>query len=71
MATASPRRCSPATGDRVPRAFEEALDHDARRSFDGLSYSKKRRIVLSVDGAKTSVTRQRRIAKAIGELRED
>lgn len=55
----------------MPPDFEEALDHDARRFFDGLSYSKKRRIVLSVDGAKTAETRQRRIVKAIGELRED
>lgn len=56
----------------MPPDFEEALDRDAdaRRSFDGLSYSKKRRIVLSVDGAKTAEARQRRIAKAIGELRE-
>lgn len=71
MAAASLRSRGPATGDRVPPDFEEALDHDARRFFDGLSYSKKHRIVLSVDGAKTAETRQRRIAKAIGELRED
>ena len=52
--------------------FAEALERDeeARRFFDGLSYSQKRRHVLSIEGAKTSETRQRRIAKAIGELRE-
>ena len=56
----------------LPPDFKEALDRDAdvRRFFDGLSYSKKRRIVLSVDGAKSAETRQRRIALAIGELRE-
>jgi hypothetical protein len=56
----------------VPPDFAEALDRDveARRSFDRLSYSQKQRHVLSIEGAKTSETRQRRIAKAIGELRE-
>ena len=56
----------------VPPDFAEALDRDeaARRSFDGLSYSQKQRHVLSIEGAKTSETRQRRIAKAVGTLRE-
>lgn len=56
----------------VPPDFAEALDRDedAKRSFDGLSYSQKRRHVLSIEGAKTSETRQRRIAKAVGELQE-
>jgi Bacteriocin-protection, YdeI or OmpD-Associated/Domain of unknown function (DUF1905) len=56
----------------VPPDFAEALDRDeeARRSFDGLSYSQRQRHVLSIEGAKTSETRQRRIAKAVGELRE-
>ena len=56
----------------VPPNFAEALDRDedAKRSFDGLSYSQKRRHVLSIEGAKTSETRQRRIAKAVGELQE-
>jgi bacteriocin resistance YdeI/OmpD-like protein/uncharacterized protein DUF1905 len=56
----------------VPPDFAEALDQDedAKRSFDGLSYSQKRRHVLSIEGAKTSETRQRRIAKAVGELQE-
>jgi bacteriocin resistance YdeI/OmpD-like protein/uncharacterized protein DUF1905 len=52
--------------------FAEALDRDeqARRFFDGLSYSQKQRHVLSIEGAKTAETRQRRIAKAVGTLRE-
>jgi len=40
----------------------------AQRAFDALSYSNRRRYVLSVDGAKSAETRQRRIAKAVEEL---
>jgi hypothetical protein len=63
------------TGPRevtVPRDFMDALgrDTDARRFFDGLSYSNKLRHVLAIDGAKTAETRQRRIAKALSLLRE-
>jgi hypothetical protein len=56
----------------VPPDFAEALDRDAdtRRFFEGLSYSKKQQFVLPVEQAKTAETRQRRIAKAIGVLRE-
>ncbi|MGD9894428.1 MAG: YdeI/OmpD-associated family protein [Dehalococcoidia bacterium] len=56
----------------VPADFADALDGDAdaRQFFDGLSYSNKRRIVLSIEDAKTPDTRQRRIDKAIGNLRE-
>ena len=55
----------------VPPDFAAALDRDAdaRRSFDSLSYSNKRRHVLSIEEAKTDETRQRRIAKAIDTLR--
>ena len=55
----------------VPPDFAEALGRSAKaqRFFDGLSYSNKRRIVLSIEGAKTPETRQRRIAKAIDDLR--
>jgi bifunctional DNA-binding transcriptional regulator/antitoxin component of YhaV-PrlF toxin-antitoxin module len=54
----------------VPADFTEALDHDAeaRRQFNELSYSNKRRYVLSIEDAKTAETRQRRIAKAVSEL---
>ena len=56
----------------VPPDFMEALDRDAdaRRFFDGLSYSNKQRVVLSIEGAKTAETRLRRIAKAMSDLRE-
>ncbi len=49
-----------------------ALDADpaARSFFDTLSYSNRRRLVLSVEDAKTPETRQRRIAKAVDALRE-
>ncbi len=55
----------------VPPDFAAALDRDAdaRRHFDGLSYSNQSRHVLSVAGAKTAETRQRRINKAIETLR--
>jgi hypothetical protein len=55
----------------VPPDFREALDRevDAGRQFEGLSYSNKRRYVISIEDAKTAETRQRRIAKAVSELR--
>ncbi|HEY8601198.1 MAG TPA: YdeI/OmpD-associated family protein [Thermomicrobiales bacterium] len=55
----------------VPPDFAAALDDDAvaRQHFEQLSYSNKRRHVLSVEDAKTPETRQRRIAKAIETLR--
>jgi len=56
----------------VPPDFAEALDRDAdaRRHFDGMSYSNQRRYVLGIEEAKSAETRQRRIARAVGELRE-
>ncbi|GHO79420.1 hypothetical protein KSD_71910 [Ktedonobacter sp. SOSP1-85] len=56
----------------IPLDFKEALDvhADAGRIFDGLSKSAKQRIIFSIEGAKTAETRQRRITKAISELRE-
>ena len=55
----------------VPADLGAALDGDAdaHRTFDGLSYSRKRWFVLSVEGAKTPETRQRRIDKAMDALR--
>lgn len=51
----------------VPADLAAALDAEpeARRYFDGLSYGNKSRHVLSVQGAKTDETRQRRIAKSV------
>jgi len=56
----------------VPADFRDALDRDpdAKRVFDGLSYSNKRRHVLSIEEAKSADTRQRRIVKAISTLRD-
>jgi hypothetical protein len=56
----------------VPGDFAEVLagDPDARRFFDGLSYSQKQWFVTGIEDAKTAETRQRRIAKAIERLRE-
>ena len=57
----------------VPPDFAKALDRDkaAKEFFSQLSYSNKLRHVLSIEGAKTAETRQRRITKAISMLRED
>lgn len=56
----------------VPPDFAVALDAepDARRFFDSLSYSNKRRFTLSIEDAKTPETRQRRIEKSVATLRE-
>ena len=57
----------------VPADFEQALaaDPEARRAFEALSYSNRRQHVLSIEGAKTVETRQRRVDKAIAKLRQD
>jgi hypothetical protein len=56
----------------LPVDFSTTLDGDAeaKRFFETLSYSNKRRIVLGIEDAKTAETRQRRIDKAITSLRE-
>jgi uncharacterized protein YdeI (YjbR/CyaY-like superfamily) len=64
--------------DQVPREvtlppdFAAAIEQDAaaKRFFEGLSYSRKRWHLLTVEGAKTPETRQRRIEKSVGLLRE-
>ena len=54
----------------VPEDLARALgEGSARAEFDRLSYSNQRRIVLSIEGAKTAETRARRIGKAVAELR--
>jgi hypothetical protein len=54
----------------VPPDFALALEQNpgARQAFAALSYSNQRRHLLSIEGAKTDDTRQRRIVKAISEL---
>jgi hypothetical protein len=56
----------------VPPDFAVALhrEADARRFFDGLSYSQKQGFVQSIEEAKKAETRQKRIAKAVDMLRE-
>lgn len=56
----------------VPQDFAEALarDEEAKRCFEGLSYSNKRRFVLPIEDAKTPETRQRRIEKTVSTLHE-
>lgn len=62
---------APRTVD-VPDDFAAALDAEpqARTFFDGLSVSNRKWHVLSVDGAKTDETRQRRIQKSVAMLRD-
>ena len=54
----------------VPPDFAAALRDDAlaAKKFESLSYSHKRQHILSIEGAKTDETRQRRIAKAVAAL---
>jgi hypothetical protein len=54
----------------VPPDLAEALEQDAaaKAKFESLSYSGKRQHVLSIEGAKSAETRQRRILKAIAAL---
>jgi hypothetical protein len=56
----------------LPPDFGRALTRDAaaRRFFEGLSFSNKQRIVISIEAAKTPETRERRIVKAVAMLRE-
>jgi hypothetical protein len=55
----------------VPQDFLDALEADAaaRTFFEGLSYSNKRRFVLSILETKSAETRARRIAKSVETLR--
>jgi hypothetical protein len=56
----------------VPADLAAALDTEpeARRTFDGLSYSNKSWHVLQVEGAKTDETRQRRITRSVDLLKQ-
>jgi hypothetical protein len=54
----------------VPADLAAALDGapEAKRFFEGLSYSRRQRYVLQVEGAKKAETRQRRIADTVTRL---
>lgn len=56
----------------VPADLKKALANDkvAQQAFERLSYSMKRSHVLSIEGAKTPETRQRRIDKTMATLRD-
>lgn len=56
----------------VPEDLLAALEVNAgaKRFFESLSYSNKRRLVLAVQDAKTPETRQRRIDRTIVQLAE-
>ena len=56
----------------VPAGLAAAIELDpiAARSFAALSYSARQRIVISVESARTAGIQQRRIEKAVSELRE-
>lgn len=56
----------------VPPDFDIALNGDpaARATFEALSYSNKRRLVLAIEGAKAAETRARRIARTVADLHE-
>ena len=56
----------------VPADLSRALTREpaAKRFFEGLSFSNKQRIVIAIESAKTAETRERRIAKSVGSLRE-
>jgi hypothetical protein len=56
----------------VPTDFAEALSRDteAGQVFEKLPYSHKQQHVLAIEQAKTAETRQRRIEKAISQLKE-
>src|SRR5712664_515823 len=55
----------------LPPDFAAALARDAKakKFFEGLSYSKKLRLVIPI-GVKDVETRKQRIAKTVGQLRE-
>jgi uncharacterized protein YdeI (YjbR/CyaY-like superfamily) len=55
----------------IPEDLQGALaaDPTAEDTFTSLSYSRRQRIVLAVEAAKTSSTRQRRINNTIEQLR--
>ena len=56
----------------VPGDLADALEADptALRSFEALSYGQQLLFVLSIQGAKQSETRRRRIARTVTILKE-
>ena len=56
----------------LPPDLADALERedDVLRSFERMSYDGQAELVLSVDRARTAQSRRRRIARALGLLRE-
>jgi hypothetical protein len=56
----------------IPPDLAAALARDARakKFFDGLNYSNKRRLVIPIEATKSPETRERRIAKTVEQLRD-
>jgi hypothetical protein len=56
----------------VPVDFAAALERDARakKTYEALSYSNKRRLLTPIDEIKSAETRERRIAKTVAMLSE-
>jgi hypothetical protein len=56
----------------VPADLADRLHSDAaaQQTFDKLSYSNKRRLVIPIEDAKTAETRERRIARTVALLHE-
>lgn len=55
----------------IPAALAEALASDpaAKTAFDALSYTRRKEIARGISEAKQDATRERRLAKALEELR--
>jgi uncharacterized protein YdeI (YjbR/CyaY-like superfamily) len=56
----------------IPHDFSNELDRneEAKRYFKGLSFTNQKKFVTSIEEAKTTETRQRRLAKAMSLLIE-
>jgi hypothetical protein len=56
----------------IPADFAAALARDARakRTFEAMSYSNKRRLLIPIEDIKSPEARERRIAKAVAMLSE-
>jgi Bacteriocin-protection, YdeI or OmpD-Associated/Domain of unknown function (DUF1905) len=56
----------------MPPDFAAALNRDsqAKRFFETLTYSNKRRLVIAIEAVKTPEVRERRIGKTVEQLRE-
>lgn len=55
----------------LPPDFKKALDKNAvaKKFYEGLSYSRKKNYVVLIEQAKTEETRQKRIEKALTDLK--